>query len=136
MASNKNLKYAFYGSLVVIIIGCFFTYFTAMGISMNYVSYNGNLKDGVFVIGLSVAAAICLFKDKNIPALICQLLATVLFVYDFIDTNNKIKDINSTLALFGTEAKFGIGFYIVLIGLIVSLVTLILKIKNGNKNNN
>ncbi len=137
---NRNLLYGFLGCLVVIVIGCFFPYAVqkATDISMNYISYDGDIKDGVFIIGLSIVAAVMAIKNKAIVSLIMQGIGGAIFIVDWLDTTDKMKELNEYAGILGDNWKlsWGIGFYIVLIGLVGSIVTAFLlwkKTKGGAK---
>ncbi len=119
---NKNLFYGLIACIAVIVIGCFLPYVTYAGESMNYV-YDEGIKDGIFVIILGVGALFLAFKGKYIGTLACQGVGAALTIYDWVDTSDKMKKINELSSLIGTEKmKFGIGFWLVLIGVVGSLV--------------
>lgn len=130
MVDNKKLKYTFYICLGIIVIGCFLPYVTALGYSTNYVFYDGNVKDGIFIIGFAILALIFILKDKYLGALISQCASFGIFLLDFFDYKSKL---NSFGTYVSSISKFGVGFYIVLVGVILSLVISIILFINKRK---
>lgn len=127
----KKLKYAFYICLGIIIVGCFLPYVTILNVSTNYVFYDGNVKDGIFIIILGILALIFISKNKFLGTLISQFISVGIFFLDYIDYKSKINNLGTYISSF---SKFGVGFYIVLIGLIFSLVISIMLVINRRKN--
>lgn len=127
---NKNLFIGFIVFFVVMVIGCFFPFVLqkATNVSVNYISYEGSIKDGVFLIVLGVIALALAFKQKYLISMILQIISAVILACDFIDALDTIKEANTWVAWLGDDYKiqFGIGFYIVLIGTVGALVCVFL----------
>ncbi len=80
---DKNLYIGYLASVVLLVIGCFmpFVAMKAGNLSMNYISYDGDLKDGVYVIGLLVVAAFCLIKNKHLVSALLHGIGVAIFAY-------------------------------------------------------
>lgn len=107
----------------VAILGCFLPYYTisAFGFSqsISYVGGNGGGADGIIVIILAIVAIVAVFVNAQklkkfaiVPAVVAFLIA----IYDMI----QVKDAASG---FGS---FGIGAYLVILGLIACVVGYVL----------
>lgn len=104
------------------IISCFLPFVTGIfNLSMNYVYYANQVKDGVIVIAFAVLSDIFLIFKKKIPITICQVLSMAVIIYDFID-------INGTDAMTSGLVNFGIGFYLVAISTVGAIVVSIIRI--------
>ena len=114
-----------YIALIIIIIGCilscFLPYISVGSSSINYVyneSFNGiRIKDGAFVVALCFFSLILLIMKKRIPVFIFQLLSLGIFVIDYFNDKDMISLLGQIAPI-----KYGIGFYLVLIFAIASVV--------------
>ncbi len=89
----------------LIILGCFLPWVTVMGISINYI-----IGDGQFVVGLTIVAVILIILKKGFWELIPTIISCILF----INTTSKM--------LMNVTRNFSVGFYLILIGLILTLI--------------
>lgn len=133
--SNKN-EFILYGLMILVIVGCFLPYVTisasAYGYtyseSINYIYAADTVKDGVYVIICLIAAFTSLKKKKFKGTLIGLGIALGVFIYDFIDVQNLISDYD----YYGmVDISYGIGFYLVAIGLVGSLIMAFIIKKNA-----
>jgi hypothetical protein len=136
------LEYILYGCMALAIIGCFLPFatfsesFLNTKATTNYVMYNDELKDGVFIIGMLLAVFFMVFKKKNYKTSIGLLIAsTCITIYDFMDIksvyNEQVADMPSLKEYL--HYNYEIGSYMVLIGLIGALITAFMLYKE-NKN--
>lgn len=132
----KNpLVIGFLACIAILFIGCFLPYVTQKGFdsTANYIWNNGELADGIFVVVCSIVAIIFLAFRKYIGSIIFQGIGLIIFAIDFFDSFKLIKDYNNVNKIFGDKfkASFGIGFYLILIGVVGALVlAILLFIKN------
>ena len=139
---NKKIFIGFLICIAVIVIGCFLPYAVqkASDISINYISYEGDIKDGVYLIALGIVAIALLFKRKYLTSLILQGISTVIFVIDWLDMADRMDQVNGYAGLLGDSYKiqYGIGFWLVLVGIVGSLITafLLWKSNKGNATSN
>ncbi len=130
---NKNsvLQILLIPTIILVIVSCFLPYLTYFGIEMNYVylknPITGDLdfKDGLFVIMLCVPSLICLLCKKKVPVLVLQSISLLLFVLDFANDGGR----------YGSTLEYGIGFYLLLVFLIISVVLAIIRLVGKNKFN-
>lgn len=121
---------------VVAILGCFLPYYTisAFGFSqsISYVGGNGGGADGIIVIALAIVAVLAVFvnsqKLKKI-AIVPAVVALLITIYDMIQVRDATEGYGS----------FGIGAYLVLLGMIACVVGYVLsmvwKINSQDTNN-
>ena len=118
------------GAMVLAIIGLFFSFAT---VSSQYTTVKQSVTfingDGKIVLIAMIVAVVLLFINKTIPALILSAASLGITIYDGINVS---KLFNS----FGTlvDIKFGIGFYIVLIALIIATLMTGYALINQRKN--
>ena len=132
MMANVNKSSSMFAINLIAILAsigaCFLPIISYEGISVNYVVNNGEVADGVIVIGLQVIALICLLCKKKVPVLIFQLLACGVFgVY-----LSKVIDAYSTYSSAVFELM-GIGFWILLGSLLIALITSIIRLAGKDK---
>ncbi len=125
----------FIACLAIMLIGCFLPYVTQKGFdsSANYIWNDGKFADGIFVVVCSIVAFLFLSFRKYLGTIIFQVIGMLIFIVDFFDSLDLIKKFNEANKIFGDKFKssFGIGFYLVLIGLVGTLVlAVLLFIKN------
>lgn len=135
---NRMLYIGYIVCAVLIAVGCFLPFVTlkANDFSMNYISYEGNIKDGVFVIALAIAATFCLIKRKTLVSGILHGVGIVFFTIDAFDLIDRIKEGNQYTAILGEsyKMKLGIGFYLVLVALVLGAgLIILLLVKSKNK---
>ncbi len=128
LPTNPQLKGLFFGfiaAVAVMVIGCFLPYMTASAFgyseSVNYISNNGEMADGVFLIILGVVAIVLLLARKYLVSTILQIVSGVILAIDFFN------DMDMT----NSYVKFGYGFYITLVAVIASIVLGILLWKKA-----
>ena len=102
---KSNKKMIGLAGCVLTILGCFFPFAGAYGMSINYAS-----GDGIFVIVAAIVSGILIFLNKSKAVLIPSIIATVIFVKTTINM----------LEIGGVS--FGSGFILILIGLIATIV--------------
>jgi hypothetical protein len=132
-AGNNN-EYILYAFMALAVVGCFlpFLSMSAYGLkeSMNYVYYNDKLKDGVYVIALLIVAFAGIIKKKNYKGAIAWIgIALGILALDFFDIQGQMDE----LTYYGlVDVSYGIGFYLVAIGLIGSIVMAFIVNKNAS----
>jgi len=110
---RKNRKAIALVGCLLIILGCFLPFASAMGISIDYATGDGKL-----VIIAIVVTAILIFLKKEKITLIPSLIAVAIFV-------------NTTINMIQIEeASLALGFYVILIGLIAIIAYPFLIEKN------
>lgn len=136
---NKTLYFGFIGCVVLAIVGCFLPLYKIGSTAIKYISNNGEIADGIFIVILGIAAVgILLWKKKAIIATICQVLSALLFLNQWMDIKDTISAYNSSYAsILGSayKASYGIGFWVILVGIVGSLICgiLIWKKEAGTK---
>ena len=122
---NKSILIILAITIIVCIISCFLPFFSVLGFTQNYVMSGEKVLDGIFIIAFGIISLLLLVFKKRIPVLIFQILSNAVFFYDYF--NIKSKD------TYGIASHiFGIGFYLLFIFLIVSLVLSIVRIVAKN----
>lgn len=135
---NKNLYYAFIASVVAIIVGCFLPLYKVAGETINYVYNKGDLADGIFLIILGIGAVvILLWKQKPIISLICQAISALLVFNMWSDIKKIFDSYNAYAGILGSayKATYEIGFWIVVLGIALSiglLIMILVKSKNSS----
>ena len=118
---------------------CFLPYLSFDDYSMNYVytksslSTGINLKDGIFVLIFGFISLLTLFiGKKKIPPLVFQSLSFGVFLYDYFDTKNNtiISTLNKYL---DSKIRFDIGFYLLFVFLIISVILSIIRVVKKDK---
>lgn len=125
--TGNNYRYILYVFMLLTIVGCFLPFLTssAYGLneSINYVFAGDKVKDGVYVIGLIVASFFSLRKNNYKGTIVGIGLSLGILALDYFDTQSKMDE----LTYHGlVDVNYGIGFYIVAIGLIGALVMAIM----------
>ncbi len=135
---DKSLFIAFLACIAIVAVGCFLPFVTqkSSNFSMNYISYDGNIKDGVYILVMCAVGVFSLFKGKHIVTMILQGISIVIFAIDTFDMLDIMKELNKYASILGDsyKANFGMGFYLVLIGLAGSLITVFLLWKKNKGN--
>ena len=109
-------------SLAVCLISCFLPYFEVLGETQNYVlGPNDKVLDGIFILIFGGLSILLMCFKKKIPVLIFNSLSLGVFLYDYIDQTNS--GINSM----GIKI-YGIGFYLLFVFTIVSVVLSIVRL--------
>ena len=78
-----------------------------------------DIKDGIFIVIFSGLSILLLLFKKRIPILIFQSLGLLVFILDFINDSNEIGNLSD---------YYGIGFYLVCIFLIISIVLSLMRV--------
>lgn len=125
-------KMIFYILLAIAAVGCFLPFLTIsfLGeevLSMNYVYYEGNPKDGIYIIILMIAALSTSLKKGFKPTIAFMGIAVAVLAYDFIDIQSTMGDLTYS-GLY--EVSYGIGFYLVTVGLVGALILSIMLSKS------
>lgn len=111
-----------YIAMIVSIIACFLPLFSisvlGYSYSINYVYNEGKIADGIFIIGIQLLAIILLSCKKRTAVCILELLTISIIVYTVYDASINISS-NGYVSLY---SLFGVGFYILAISLITSVI--------------
>ncbi len=122
-------------SIILCIGACFLPFISIGDFSMNYVftekvdglSNKIDIKDGILIIIFEVITLLTLLKGKKrAPALIFQLLSLGVFAFDYFDLKNKL--FYKVLKVVYDGNIYGIGFYLVLVFLIISTILSLIRI--------
>lgn len=110
--------------LLISIIGCmgacFLPYASGFGQTINYVYEGETILDGIFVLVFGAIAILLLLFKKRIPVLVFQILSLVVFIVDLANAKPEY-------------ISYGIGFYLVLILIIASIVLAAIRLFLKNK---
>jgi hypothetical protein len=115
---------------VVVIIGAFLPWVSANAVFFGRIETRGVEGDGIatLVLGVVVAfIALARFRvdDRTrsvaIVGIVCSLLVIVVSVWDFLDTQRRVHDLNQSIAGFG-RANVGIGLYMTIAGGVAMLL--------------
>jgi hypothetical protein len=131
------LEYILYICLAVTVVGCFLPFATieALGVSSttNFV-YKEELLQGIYVVGLAIGAFIAVFKNKKYIVSLGMLIgAFLLTMSNYMDVKNAFEEnLVKYPSLKGFASySYGIGFYIIVLSLLVAIVlSAILYMKN------
>ena len=130
--TSNNHEFILYGFMILAVVGCFLPFLTASAFgyseSINYVYAADSVKDGVYVIGLLIGAFFALRKKNYKSAIICIGLSLGVLAYDFIDIQSSMDELTGYGLI---EVNYGIGFYIVAVGLVGALVMAIMISKKA-----
>ena len=122
-------------TVILSIAACFLPYIKVGDFTINCVyneniaslSDNNGIKDGIFVVILGVISLLTLLiGKKRIPTVVCQFLSIGVFFIDYIDAKNN--PVTSVITDY-----YAIGFYLVIILLIFSLVLSITRLIGKDK---
>lgn len=106
---------------VIILISCFLTFASvgAFGYSQS-VSLMSEGKDGIIFLVLAIVTAVLIFIKQDIGALIGGIITGGFGLYEIID-------FNSALGAYSSMVSKGVGYYLLLIGSIFLLASVIVK---------
>lgn len=123
---NKMLYFGFIGCVVAMIVGCFLPLYKIAQTTIKYIANDGEVADGIFLVILGVAAVgILLWKKKALIATICQGISALIFFNQWMDIKDIFSAYNSSYAsILGSayKATYGIGFWVILVGIVGSIV--------------
>ena len=128
---NSSLQIILLIVIIISIVGCFLPYVSSLGLKMNYVYYENpitgdlDLKDGSLLIAMGVASFICLLCKKKVPVLVLQIISLGLLLLDLGNDTNR----------FGELLHYEVGFYVMLVSLIISVVLAIIRLAGNKKYN-
>lgn len=133
------LEYILYICLGIAVIGCFLPFATfsesiyGTKATTNYIVYENNYKDGIFIILIAASIFFAVFKKKNyISPLILSIIGIAITIFDMIDVKNSYeRSIVNTYLKDYVSYNYGIGAYIVLIALIGALIVSLMLYKNN-----
>lgn len=112
---KKNCMWITIAGCALVLIGCFlpFAKVSVLGFSqaVNYID-----GDGVIVLIAIIVSAVLVFLKKEKISLISTGIATIVTLYDAINVSH----VTGSSSLGGVS--LGIGFWIILIGLIIAIV--------------
>ena len=112
---KKNCMWITIAGCALVLIGCFlpFAKVSVLGFSqaVNYID-----GDGVIVLIAIIISAVLVFLKKEKISLISTGIATIVTLYDAINVSH----VTGSSSLGGVS--LGIGFWIILIGLIIAIV--------------
>ena len=106
---KNNSKWLGLGGCLLTIIGCFLPYASVLGMSIKFASEG---KDGNIVVVLLIVSAVLILLNKGKWSLIPSIIGLFISIYDGINVSN-----------ISTLVQLEIGFYVILIGLIIAIVT-------------
>ena len=129
-----------YAICILMVAFCFLPFATISGngykTSTNYIYYDGNIKDGIFIVIGMVIFILCIVFNKKLKYFIPDYVVMLgVFIYDLVDVNKSIQEYNSNFNILDIEMKLDLGVYFLIIGFIALAVYLFLKFKNNNNNN-
>ncbi len=108
-------------SIVMSMVACFFPYFDIYGYSQNYVSYDGQAADGVFIIIFGMLSLLFILLKKRIPVLIFQILSLSVFLYDYI--------YQQTHSVYKYASRYyGMGFKMLFVFTILSVILSLIRV--------
>lgn len=122
---KKNIKWVGLGGVVIGIISLFMPFATVsaeiFGTAFDYsISYIDG--DGVFVLFAMIASGVLLFLNKDLIALICLGVGACISVYSSINVNDVITTTNANGLV---NTKFDLGFYLLFIGFVVAIASIL-----------
>ena len=111
-----------YIAMIASIIACFLPLFSisvlGYSYSINYVYNDGKIADGIFIIGIQLLTIILLSCKKRTAVCILELLTIPIIVYTVYNASINISS-NGYVSLY---SLFGVGFYILAISLLTSVI--------------
>ena len=112
---KKNCMWITIAGCALVLIGCFlpFANVSVLGFSQAVKYIDG---DGVIVLIAIIVSAVLVFLKKEKISLISTGIATIVTLYDAINVSH----VTGSSSLGGVS--LGIGFWIILIGLIIAIV--------------
>jgi NADH:ubiquinone oxidoreductase subunit 6 (subunit J) len=139
-----------YIGAIIVMIGSLLTFATLkvklngesiLDESVNYFITDGRVKDGMFIFLLAIVAVGLIHFRKNLLSLIPTGIASILVIFDVVDANSRIEDLNKIYESYGSwleykvDAGFGPAPFIVAVGIILLIVHAVLYIVNKKKAN-
>ncbi|MBR3116808.1 MAG: hypothetical protein IKF36_02920 [Bacilli bacterium] len=119
---KKYGKYIGIGAMILTIIGVFLPIATVsssyLTLSVNYID-----GDGIIILIAMIISIVLFLLNKIIPPLILTIISLGITLYDSINASRLF---NTPKPL--VDVGFGIGFYITLTGLLISLVIVIMAL--------
>ena len=122
-SNNNNVLLIFlYISMIISIVACFLPIlsvsFLGTSYSINYVYNNGEVADGIFIVGIQFLAIISLLIKKKTAVAALEIIAVFVFGYTVYNMFTKI---SSSLKI-SIYSFLGAGFYILAIALLSSAI--------------
>ena len=120
-----------YIGAIIVMIGSLLTFATfkvklngesILDESVNYFITDGRVKDGMFIFLLAIVALGLIHFRKNLLSLIPTGIASILVIFDVVDANSRIEDLNKIYESYGSwleykvDAGFGPAPFIVAVG--------------------
>jgi hypothetical protein len=114
----------------VVMVGAFLPWVSANAVFFGRIETRGIEGDGVATLVLGVVVgfiALARFRIDDrarsvaIVGIVCSLLVIVVGVWDFLDTQRRVRDLNQSIAGFG-QASVGIGLYLTIAGGVAMLL--------------
>jgi hypothetical protein len=114
----------------VVIVAAFLPWVSANAVFYGRIETRGIEGDGVATLVLGVVVgfiALARFRIDDrarsvaIVGIVCSLLVIVVGVWDFLDTQRRVRDLNQSIAGFG-RANVGIGLYLTIAGGVAMLL--------------
>ena len=112
------------GAMILAIVGLFLP-IAKVSSSVLTLSVNFIDGDGIIVLIAMIISIVLFLLNKIIPTLVLTIISLGITLYDSINASRLF---NTTSPL--VDVGFGIGFYITLIGLLISLVVIIYALIN------
>ena len=133
--NSNGQRFVMYGFMILAIVGCFLPFVETSGFlneSINYIYADDKILDGIWIIALVVTAFSSIFKKGNYKgAMLSFGIALALFITDYFD----MKESMSELSYGGLiEVNFGLGFYLIAMGLVGALIMTFVVSKNSPAN--
>lgn len=116
---KKYGKFIGIGAMILTIIGLFLP-IAKVSSSLLTLTVSFIQGDGIIVIILTIISIILFLCNKIIPTLILTIISLGITLYDSINVSRLFKSSNELV-----NVGFGIGFYMILIGLLITLVIVI-----------
>lgn len=126
---KKNAKWIAIGACVLTIIGTFLSFATA-SINSTIYSLSNSVKfvdgsDGKLVIAVMIASAVLIYFKKYLISFFTTGVALGITLYDAFDVKDSFSSFGSLV-----KVNLGIGFYICLIGIIITGAATFICYKN------
>ncbi len=119
---SDNLRIFLYIAMLASIAACFLPIvsISILGytVSINYIYNEGSVADGIFIIIFQIIAMICLAKNKKTTVCVLEILAAGIFG---ITAYNLFTRVSKSISI-SISNYLGIGFYVLLISLVLGIV--------------
>lgn len=118
---KKNIFWIIMGGLILATLGLFLPF-----ASVSFLGYKQSVSfisaDGKLVLICLIATAVLFYLKKEKISLIPIGIGAIITIYDSINVGKVLGEASKLV-----KATFGVGFYLVIIGIVVSLIALLYK---------